>query len=81
MNFFKAISNSKRLKIIQLLKIGAKCSCELEWSLKLSQPTISHHLRILENSNIIKITQKGKWKLISLNETPIIFWLLEQIDK
>lgn len=76
---FKALGNSHRIKIVQLLKEGILCSCELEYVLKLSQSTISHHLKILEEANIITIAKKGKWNQIKLIETPLIFWILEQI--
>lgn len=78
-NFFKALNNSNRIRIIQLLKTGSRCSCELEYGLKLSQPTISHHINILENANIIRTITKGKWKLLHLIENPIIYWILDQL--
>ena len=62
-----------------MLKQGVLCSCELEYILNLSQPTISHHLKQLENAGIIKILKKGKWNKIELNETPIIYWIFNQI--
>ncbi|MHA2338272.1 MAG: ArsR/SmtB family transcription factor [Candidatus Hodarchaeales archaeon] len=69
---FKALGNVHRIKMIQLLKKGILCSCELEYVLKLSQSTISHHLKILEEAKIIKINKKGKWNQIQLVETPLI---------
>ena len=78
-NFLKAISNTNRLKIIQLLNTGARCSCELEFALNLTQPTISHHISILENANIVQIASEGKWKVIQLIESPLIFWILDQL--
>ena len=78
-DFMKALNNPNRLRIIQLLKIGVRCSCELEFGLKLSQPTISHHVNILENANIVQIVMKGKWKVIKLIESPVIFWVLDQL--
>jgi ArsR family transcriptional regulator len=76
---FKALGNSHRIKMIQLLKKGILCSCELEYILKLSQSTISHHLKILEEAKVIKVVKKGKWNQIQLIETPLIYWLLEQL--
>ena len=79
LDYFKALGNRHRIKIIQMLKQGVLCSCELEYILNLSQPTISHHLKQLENAGIIKILKKGKWNKIELNETPIIYWIFNQI--
>ena len=78
--FLKALNNQNRIRILQLLKIGAKCSCELEYSLNLSQPTISHHITILENAHIVKITSKGKWKIIELIvEDPIVLTIIQRM--
>lgn len=79
MKKFKALSSPYRLQIIDLLKNRAICSCELEYILKLSQPTISHHLKILEDAEIINIERKGKWNTIKLIESPLIYWALEQL--
>lgn len=78
-DYMKALNNKNRLRIIQLLKTGAKCSCELEYALNLSQPTISHHINILEHANIVQIMSKGKWRTVQLQESPIIFWILDQL--
>ena len=77
--FMKALNNFNRLRILQLLKSGAKCSCELEYTLRLSQPTVSHHVNILEKANVVQIIAKGKWRLIELIESPIIFLVLDQL--
>ena len=77
--FMKALNNINRLRILQLLKSGAKCSCELEYALNLSQPTVSHHVNILEKANVVQIVAKGKWRLIELIESPIIFLVLDQL--
>lgn len=79
LKIFKALNHLNRLEIVLLLKNGLTCSCELEYVLELSQPTISHHLKILEDAGIISINKAGKWNTIQLIETPIIFWLLEKI--
>ena len=47
--FFKALGDSTRLKILGLLAIKELCVCEVMVALDLTQPTASHHLRILEN--------------------------------
>ncbi len=75
----KSLNHPNRLEIVLLLKKGLICSCELEYILNLSQPTISHHLKILEDGGIISINKVGKWNTIQLIETPVIFWLLEKL--
>ena len=60
-NFVNALANKKRLIIINVLKEKDRCVCELEAALDESQPSISHHLKILENAGLIKGWKKGKF--------------------
>jgi len=59
--FFYALGNKERLKIITVLKENDHCVCELEAILDKSQPSISHHLRILESVGLIRSFKKGKF--------------------
>ena len=47
--FFKALGDSSRQRIIALLTVRELCVCELMSALKMTQPTTSHHLKILES--------------------------------
>ncbi len=59
--------------MVQLLAIAqrALCACELEGPFDLSQPTISHHLRILREAGIVTTTRKGTWIFYELNPGPL----------
>jgi ArsR family transcriptional regulator len=59
--FLNALSNKKRLIILNILKEKDRCVCELEAALDESQPSISHHLKILENAGLIRGWKKGKF--------------------
>ena len=59
--FLNALANKKRLMIISILKEKDRCVCELEAVLDESQPSISHHLKILESAGLIKGWKKGKF--------------------
>lgn len=59
--FINALANKKRLMIMNILKEKDRCVCELETALDDSQPSISHHLRILENAGLIRGWKKGKF--------------------
>ena len=59
--FLNAISNKKRLIILNILKEKDRCVCELEATLDESQPSISHHLKILESAGLIRGWKKGKF--------------------
>lgn len=72
----KALAEKKRLKIIDLLSAGELCVCELTDNLGLSQPNISHHLRILKEAGLIIGNKRGKWVYYELNQEK-----LEQLQK
>jgi ArsR family transcriptional regulator, arsenate/arsenite/antimonite-responsive transcriptional repressor len=58
---FKALSDPTRLAIVnQLASAGECCVCNLE-PLGLSQPTISHHLKILREAGLVESTRRGTW--------------------
>jgi ArsR family transcriptional regulator len=62
---FKALSDSKRLRILGLLGVRDMCVCELMVALGMSQPNLSHHLRILEEEGFVEKRKEGKWTFIS----------------
>lgn len=66
--FFKALGDSTRLKILGLLAIKEMCVCEVMVALELTQPTASHHLRILENVDLVTDRKEGKWVFYSLKD-------------
>lgn len=57
---FKALGDSNRLTILNLLRNDEKCSCELLGMLDITQPTLSHHLKILSDSGVITGRKDGK---------------------
>lgn len=65
------------MKILFLLKEQELCVCELESVLKLSQPAISQHLRILREANLVTEQRAGQWVFYSLNREEII----EQLEE
>ncbi|WBW96671.1 ArsR/SmtB family transcription factor [Oceanirhabdus sp. W0125-5] len=65
---FKALSDVNRLKIIDMLSCGELCVGDLIEGLELSQPTISHHMKILKQAGLVKSYKIGKWTKYSLNK-------------
>ena len=58
---FKALGDSTRLAIVnQLASCEECCVCQLE-SLGVSQPTVSHHLKILREAGLVEGTRRGTW--------------------
>jgi ArsR family transcriptional regulator len=61
---FKALGDPTRLRLISLVAAhedAEACVCELTEPVGLSQPTVSHHLRILVEAGILSREQRGKW--------------------
>jgi DNA-binding transcriptional ArsR family regulator len=58
---FKAVAEETRLRILNLLRAREMCVCEIMIALNLTQPTASHHLRILESAELVEDLRKGKW--------------------
>ena len=63
----KALSDPNRLRIIQLLTGGERCGCELLDQMQITQPTLSHHMKKLEDCGLVSSRRKGKWSHYSLN--------------
>ncbi len=56
---FKALGDSTRLRILELIKNGEKCICEIIPYTGKSQPTVSQHLRILRQANLVEQRKEG----------------------
>ena len=75
--FFRALADEKRLLLLRLLGIRAMCVCELAIALNTSPPNLSHHLKILENEDIVKRIKKGKWVFYSIVPNQILDIILQ----
>jgi len=62
---FKALSDAKRLRILRLLEVRDMCVCELMVAIGMSQPNLSHHLKILEAEGFVEKRKEGKWTFMS----------------
>ena len=72
MKFFvkvmKALSDPNRVKIIKMLQHKPMCVCEMREALQLAQPTVSKHLKMLEDAAIVASSKDGKWVNYSLTD-------------
>lgn len=66
-NIFKALCDENRLQILRLLQNGEKCACKLLEELKITQPTLSHHMKQLCDSEIVVGRKEGKWMHYSIS--------------
>ena len=64
---FKALSDENRVQIMKLLRTGEKCACKLLEELNISQPTLSHHMKILCDSGLVAGRKEGKWMHYSIH--------------
>ena len=63
----KALGDSNRLQIIQMLSDGEKCGCKLLEAFEITQPTLSHHMKILCECGLVNARKEGKWHHYSIN--------------
>ena len=63
----KALGDSNRLKIVKMLSDGEKCGCKLLEAFEITQPTLSHHMKILCECGLVETRREGKWSHYSLN--------------
>ena len=73
------VGEANRIKILLLLSKRKMCVCELESALRLPQPTISHHLTLLEQSGLLARSKRGRFVFYSLNESPLIHLLQDMM--
>jgi ArsR family transcriptional regulator len=60
-DLFHALSDETRLEIIELLRKGERCVCELTDSLDAAQSRLSFHLRVLRDAGIVRDRKDGRW--------------------
>lgn len=64
---FRALSDPKRLKIIDMLTGGELCACKILEEFHITQPTLSHDMKLLVEAGLVSSRKEGKWMRYSLN--------------
>jgi ArsR family transcriptional regulator len=62
----KALSDPNRVKVIKMLQRRDMCVCELQAALGIAQPTVSSHLKVLEDAGLVVSAKAGQWVNYSL---------------
>jgi ArsR family transcriptional regulator len=57
----KALSDPNRVKILKLLQQKTMCVCELQGAIQISQPSVSKHLKLLEEAGLVDYKKEGLW--------------------
>ena len=63
---FKAFCDENRLHILDLLRDGERCACSILDEMQITQPTLSHHMKILCDPGIVVGRKEGKWMHYSI---------------
>jgi DNA-binding transcriptional ArsR family regulator len=72
-----AIADPTRRRILQVLKKGSSgehaglCASDIEMKVRLSQPTISHHMAVLQKAGLVEARKEGLWRWYRRNETAL----------
>lgn len=64
----KALSDAKRIKIVDMLSCGSMCACDILGHFDFTQPTLSHHMNLLLKADLIYVEKTGTWHHYSLNQ-------------
>ncbi len=78
----KALSDPNRVKIVKMLQQKIMCVCELQAALGIAQPTVSIHLKILEEAGLVRFKKEGQWVNYHLSDggrNPYASALLEDL--
>ncbi len=57
----KAMADSNRVKILKMLQHKTMCVCELKTALQIAQPTVSKHLKILQEAGFVEYHKEDRW--------------------
>jgi ArsR family transcriptional regulator, arsenate/arsenite/antimonite-responsive transcriptional repressor len=64
---FRALADENRLRIVDLLRGGERCVCELTEALEIGQSLLSFHLRILREAGLVTDRRDGRWAYYTLS--------------
>lgn len=77
---FKALSDENRREILEMLKGGRMNAGDISDKFNMTQATVSHHLSILKEADLVRITREGKYIFYELNTTvfnDVLKWILD----
>src|SRR4030042_4463069 len=75
---FDALADPTRLEILEFLRTGERCVCEIIPHVGLIQPVVSRHLRILKDTGLVRDKKDGNKRLYSITE-PQVFEIIDKI--
>ncbi|MBX3132919.1 MAG: helix-turn-helix transcriptional regulator [Gemmatimonadaceae bacterium] len=63
---FRALSDPRRLRILELLRLGEQCVCDLQTALDCGQSLLSFHLKTLRDAGLVTMRKEGRWSHYTL---------------
>ncbi len=69
--WFRALGDARRLRIIEQLRGGEECVCNLTDTLETGQSLLSFHLRILRDAGLVRARREGRWVHYSIDPTAL----------
>lgn len=79
-DFFSTLADSTRIKIVSALSITAMCVNDISYTLGINQTTVSHQLKNLKTSGIVKCTRQGKIAFYSLKDKNILDVMMNAVN-
>jgi len=70
-NIFKALSDPNRLMIVDMLSCGELCACRILERFRITQPTLSHHMKTLCDCGLVLWRKEGRWMYYSLDDEKV----------
>lgn len=64
---FKALSDETRIKIVEMLSCGEMCACDILEFFKITQPTLSYHMKMLVGCGLVMARKEGSWMRYAVN--------------
>jgi len=80
----KALADEQRVRILMMLRSGELCVCQIVEVLGLAPSTVSKHLSILNDADLILLRKDGRWayyRLPDMQENPLLNWLEQSLQK
>lgn len=69
---FKALGDENRLRILELVSQEEDiCACRILDEFNIAQPTLSHHMKILKDADLVNVRKQGRWMHYSINKAAI----------
>ncbi len=69
---FKALSNEHRIRILEALRAGELCACEIQVVLDAPRSTVASHLRELKDTGLVNTRRQGKWTYYRIGDTAVL---------